>query len=124
MRGTFTAVLAAASLGALVLSAPAQAAFPGADGKIAFASDRDGVPQIYTMRPDGSEVTRLTFDDVDDERPAWSPDGTKIAFESFRDGNSEVYVMNADGSGVVNLSDTPFPDIEPAWSPDGTKITF
>src|SRR5215208_3831615 len=87
----------------------AKAAFPGANGKIVFASDRDGVVldpldplfgktyDIYTMNADGSGVTRLTNDPARDIQPAWSPDGTKIAFVSIRDGNTEVYVMNADG---------------------------
>jgi Tol biopolymer transport system component len=92
------------------------------DGKkIAFCSDRDGVPGIYVMNADGSNVVRLTSDD--DWAPAWSPDGKKIAFSSGWDSDHPgIYVMNADGTNVVQL--TSEDDREPAWSPDGKKIAF
>ena len=49
--------------------------------RIAFASNRDGDYEIYAMNADGTAVTKLTDDAVDQRDPAWSPDGTKIAFE-------------------------------------------
>ncbi|MGB1377617.1 MAG: TolB family protein, partial [Miltoncostaeaceae bacterium] len=79
-------------------------AFSGADGRIAFSSNRTGNYEIYSMNPDGSDVRQLTNSPRDDAQVAWSPDGTKIAFASNRTGNDEVYVMNADGSGVVNIT--------------------
>ena len=123
--GFALAVTAAALAAGVVLGpGPAESAFPGANGKIAFTSDRDGNPEIYVMNADGSGVTRLTNNPAADDEPAWSPDGTKIAFSSNRDGNIEVYVMNADGSGQTNLTNNPALDGAPAWSPDGTKIAF
>lgn len=82
---------------------PANAAFPGANGKIAFMSMRDGNAEIYKMNPDGSNLTNLTENGAIDIEPAVSPDGKKIAFTSNRSGNFEVYTMNAlDGSGQKN----------------------
>jgi len=94
--------------------------------QIAFASNRDGDPEIYVMNPDGTAQTRLTYDPLGtDDRPAWSPDRSKIAFESSRDGTFQIYVMNADGSGQTNLSNSPTTDdAHPTWSPDGGKIAF
>ncbi len=40
---------------------------------IVFISDRDGNPEIYVMRSDGTDVRRLTDNDADDLHPAWSP---------------------------------------------------
>jgi dipeptidyl aminopeptidase/acylaminoacyl peptidase len=77
-------------VGLLAFAAPSKAAFPGANGKIAFGTDRDGNKEIYTMYPDGSGLTRLTNNVSDDRSPAWSPDGTKIAFTSDRDGGEQV----------------------------------
>jgi Tol biopolymer transport system component len=121
-------LLAAAVVAVLALGrGPAESAFPGANGKIAFTSLRDGNAEIYVMNADGSDQTNLTKNPAADEYvPAWSPDGSKIAFSSNRDGDYEIYVMNADdGSGQTNLTNYPAVfDGYPAWSPDGSKIAF
>jgi TolB protein len=108
----------------VVDAAPSGAAFPGANGKIAFQTNRDGDWEIYSMNPDGTGQTRLTNNAAADFEPAWSADGTKIAFFGTRDGNAQIYLMNADGSGQTNLSNNAAADFNPAWSPDGTQIAF
>ena len=55
---------------------PADDRFSGwsADGKyILFISNRDGNWEIYRMRPDGSEQTRLTVNETVDINPVWAP---------------------------------------------------
>lgn len=66
---------------------PAEAAFAGRNGKIAFDSYRDGNAEIYKMNPDGSGIERLTFNAAIDFSPVYSPNGKKMAFASGRDGN-------------------------------------
>jgi Tol biopolymer transport system component len=99
------------------------------DGRwIAFNSDRDLLPQIYVVHPDGTGLRRLT--EIEGEYPAWSSDGSRIAFMSMRPGaygsdpNYDVYVMNADGTGQRRLTDWPGEDGWPAWSPDGSRIAY
>jgi Tol biopolymer transport system component len=82
----------------------------------------------YTMRPDGSDVRRLTRHYV--EYPAWSPDGAQIAFMAQEPGavgsnpDYNIFVMNSDGSSVRRLTTAPGSDGWPAWSPDGSRIVF
>jgi TolB protein len=120
---TFAVVAACVALPA-ALAPPAEAAFPGTNGKIAFMSHRDANWEIYAMNSDGTGEQNLTTNPASDEQPAWSPDGQRIAFTSMRDGNQDVYVMNADGTGLQNLTTNPAHDLLPAWSPDGQRIAF
>jgi dipeptidyl aminopeptidase/acylaminoacyl peptidase len=114
----------AVALPLAVLSAPGEAAFPGATGKISFDSTRDGNTEIYVMNADGSNQTRLTNSPAIDRDAAFSPGGGRIAFVSDRDGNSEVYVMSADGSNQTRLTNNAAEDFQPAFSPDGNRIAF
>jgi Tol biopolymer transport system component len=91
---------------------------------IIFSTNRDHNFEIYRMNSDGSQLARLTENEVLDSDPRWSPDGQRIAFNSVRDGNWEIYVMDADGSHVTRLTNYQNEDFFPTWSPDGTRIAF
>ena len=123
---TFIALPLVAAL-ALVPASPAHAAFPGANGKIVFVSDRDGFgnPEIYAMNGDGTSQVRLTNNPANDYTPAWSPDGTRIVFGSTRDqAAGDIYVMNADGTSPTRLTSNAAQDRDPTWSRDGSQIVF
>ncbi|WP_455369654.1 TolB family protein, partial [[Eubacterium] cellulosolvens] len=103
------------------------ATYPGGNGLIAFERNIDGNDEIYTMNPDGSDLTRLTFNpdpNGDDDDPKWSSDGFKIVWDSDRDSGTEIYIMNPDGSDVTRLTDTEGSNETPDLSPDGWKIVF
>ena len=107
-------------------SPPLQQGRGEAVGEIAFHSDRDGDVEIYTMRTDGSELRRLTYQPGLDSLPSWSPDGRRVAFHarSVRDRGSDIYVIGADGSGLTRLTEHPAQDEVAAWSPTGQRIAF
>jgi len=111
--------------GALLMPAPADAAFPGKNGGIAFTSNRDGSSQIYSVNPDGSGETRLTDDPAIGS--AWSPGGDQIASRCETGGDAYLCVMNGDGSGrhIVLFQDIAGADLtDPAWAPSGSRLVF
>lgn len=122
LRGLAATLLLAAVT--LVDTVPAQAAFPGVNGRIACGSNRDGNFEIYSYEPDGSDPRRLTFDEGTDFEAAWSPDGTRITFMSSRSGDQEVWEMWQDGSGPRQLTFSPGEDRPGTYTPDGTRIAF
>jgi hypothetical protein len=96
-----------------VMVTPAQAAFPGTNGKIGFASSASG---FSTVAPDGGDLVFLALGGW----PSFSADGRKIVYSGNTGGNSGVRRMNFDGTGDVPIFN---PDLgHPSWSPDGSKI--
>ncbi len=79
---------------------------------------------IYTAKPDGSNVKRLTDAPGYDAEATISRDGKKIVFTSLRTGDPEIYVMDADGKNVKQLTHEPGYDGGPFFSPDGKKIVY
>src|SRR5207253_9586094 len=80
-----------------------------------------GMREIYVANADGTDATRLTFDQANDKQsPTWSPDGSTIAFSY---GSTQALtVMNADGTGQHALG--PVNANRPSYSPDGSTIVF
>jgi eukaryotic-like serine/threonine-protein kinase len=91
---------------------------------IEFATNRDGQFEIYAMRSDGAQQTRVTNHPANDTSPSLSPESSRVVFVSDRDGVRQIYRMNANGSDQVRLSNTNVEEYSPAWSPDGTRIAF
>jgi uncharacterized repeat protein (TIGR01451 family) len=101
--------------GLLTSAGPAAAAFPGANGKIAFDNGFD----ILTMNPDGSGKNQLTSSG-DAADASWSPDGNRIAFGGIY--SVGVWVMKADGSSQIELTTSSARYL--SWSPDGKRIVY
>jgi Tol biopolymer transport system component len=94
------------------------------DGRtIAFESNREGEAAVYTIRPDGSALTRLTPIGTSGEQPNWSTDGRSIVFASSREGLRQLYLMTRDGADPVALPGTTNGFLA-AFSPDGRWLLF
>ncbi len=104
-RRRFAALVALTLAAGLVfltvsLSGRGEAAFPGGNGRIAYAYGTTYTEEsIWTANPDGGSATRLTSGNTD-YSPSYSADGSRIAFTR---GNN-VNAMNADGSGQTQLA--------------------
>lgn len=106
---------------------PEPTAAPAPKNTIVFDVDSDeGGFDLYTMQPDGSELTRLTNDETIDGGPAWSPDKTAILWQRGGPGtfDGDVFVMNPDGSGRTRLTRTETSAGGARWSPDRQRIVF
>lgn len=103
---------------------------------IMFTSDRDGDFELYTIRPDGTDLRRLTNVPGNDAHSIWSADGEWIVFSSARMGfkdemalydrvpqpYGEIFAMRADGSDVRQLTDNKWEDASPGWMPESKAI--
>ena len=99
-------------------------ATPSPDGtRIAYVVVNGGQYDIYVAGIDGTGATRLTDGALDEDQPAWSPDGTRIAYRRWDltpgTGHSDIWVMNADGSDKHGLTADQgrTNQTAPAWSP-------
>jgi serine/threonine-protein kinase len=72
-------------------------------------------------------LSRLTFDQTDDQRPVWTPDGQRIVFSSKRgDGQFlNLYWQRADGTGdAVRLTESKTSQFASSWHPSGKFLAF
>jgi Tol biopolymer transport system component len=115
------------TVGALALPAAAPAAYPGANGKIAFTSTQDGgARHIFVTTASGIVDLTGATSTATEVQPSFSPDGREIVFTRLAAGlrNSEIFVMAANGTQRTPLTNTPQGNSDPTWSPDGTHIAF
>jgi Tol biopolymer transport system component len=132
-RAGLPVLAVAAAVGALTLASPAQAGFPGKNGRIAFTVEprergEASSSTIETVLPSGRGRRVLggcptggcfqTF-------PAWSPDGRRLAF-GLRDAglSAGLAIVRADGTGLRQLPQLTGPYGAPAWAPSGRRLLF
>jgi len=116
-------------------AAGAHAAFPGANGRIAFtrfvpsSPGGDGAPDhgtfTGTIRPDGGgrQLFPCGSDGLPcrDRDPAFSRDGVRIAFSTGEGPDARIAVMRSDGTDLRVL---PVDGERPTWSPSGRRLAF
>ena len=78
---------------------------------------------IFTAKPDGSDLKQLTNTDGYDAETTISRQG-KLVFTSVRDGDLDIYTMDANGKNVRRLTSELGYDGGPFWSRDGKQIVY
>jgi serine/threonine-protein kinase len=92
------------------------------DGKwLALANIPDRQQDLFVMRPDGTNLTRLTDDIARDWSPRFVPDGTALTFFSNLSGKYEVWSIKLDGSGRTRLTDVAGVSFS-MFAPDGKRL--
>src|SRR5215470_6571348 len=79
---------------------------------------------IFTAKPDGSDMKQLTKTPGYDAETTITLDGKKLVFTSMRNGDLDIYTMNANGSNVRQLTNELGYDGGPFWSYDGKQIVY
>jgi Tol biopolymer transport system component len=79
---------------------------------------------IFTAKPDGSDLRQLTATPGYDAEATISRDGKKIVFTSIRDGDLDIYTMYANGKNVKRLTNELGYDGGAFFSADGKQIVY
>ena len=91
----------------------------------------DGNFDIFTVRPDGSDIRRLTSSGANDAHGVWTREGRILwtsgaygfkdeaaLYDNNKQPYGQIWIMNADGSDKRALTDSPWEDGEPMYIPE------
>ncbi len=114
------------------------------DGTLLFTSSRDGDLELYSMKPDGTDVQRLTHAPGYDGGAFFSNDCKQIVWRAsrpqegvelddfkkllsqdlVRPSKLEIYVANADGTNARQITYLDAASFAPSFYPDGKRVLF
>jgi len=101
--------------------------------KVAFHAGKSNDPltwEIYVLDIASGKEERLTYNNVLDAHPDWSPDGNKIIYCSFQDisgkpsSTSDLFVIDSNGMNPLRLTSCVWDNSDAEYSPDGSLIVF
>jgi len=100
---------------------------PKTGANLLDVSGRSGLPQVYMMNMEGTDVQRLSAGTGEATNPAWNPDGEHMAFawtKGFEPGNYNIFVMDVISKDTTQLTANEGRNENPSWAPDGAHIVY
>lgn len=98
---------------------------PSPDGKhLAFLSDRDGDPDVFVSKANGTEIVNASYAAGAQWWPRWSPDGKRLICLTSAELGTEIAMLSPDGSQWETLTRSGGKKAFPEWSNDGNSILF
>lgn len=115
-----------------IVASPAQAAYPGVPGPIAYskttADEVEDTGGLLAHGPRKTDAPLQLTENRNDGSPSYSPNGRLIVFAGNRDPGetrgTHIYVMKNDGTDVRQLTSGSSYDSNPSFSPDGKLVVF
>lgn len=97
----------------------------GPNNQLAFVSNRQGTPQIWTMTRTGTNQTRITYRGDYNQTPSWCQVGNRsvIAFTG-RDQTLDIFTVDVGSRAYTRLTQAQGTNKDPVWSPDCRMIAF
>lgn len=95
---------------------------PPANPLVAFVSNQSGLPQLYVMNTDGTNVRQVSPNNGNVEFADWS---SNDEFVFQQDGG--LYIVAIDGTSFRPLSSdnaNPIAGTQPVWAPDANQVAF
>jgi serine/threonine protein kinase len=93
---------------------------------VALTVNKESNTDIWVLDLLRNNMRRLTFHEVEDNDPLWTPDSQRILFQSSREGSSGIYHKAANGTGgIEKLGSASDREIFPwSWSSDGNTLVL
>ena len=83
-----------------------------------------GYQGVWKMRPDGTDIKKVTDPYNQTASPAWSPNGRWIAFAGKKRNRWRLAIVRPDGSGLHEIGFFESRGRGLVWSPDGERLLF
>jgi Tol biopolymer transport system component len=95
-----------------------------AEGRIAFAVRAGDGSNLFSMLPDGTDMTQLTTDTGNHLCASYTADASQVDYCGDGSGAFEIWTINADGTGTEQLTHLEGRALFPDASHDGKKVAF
>jgi len=99
-------------------------AFRPDGGAIAFASQRGGDWDLFTLDLASGQIESLTSSPEFEGHPSWSPDSRQLVYEHYVNGHFRINIRRVEDKTLMWQGPDGMDSMEPDWSPLARSISF